>query len=71
MTDVERKVYENRVRRMAERQRFTLNKSRRRDPRAFDYGKYHLTDENNVTVTGREFDLDLTEVHRYLVGEIQ
>ncbi len=34
---------ENRLRRMAERQGYALRKSRRRDPRALDYGGYMLT----------------------------
>ena len=39
MTD---KVLENRVRRMANRQGLRLVKSRRRDPRATDYGRCML-----------------------------
>jgi hypothetical protein len=38
----ETKVRENRLRRMAERQGLRLEKSRRRDPRAVDYGTYRL-----------------------------
>ena len=38
------KVRENRLRRMAKRQRLALVKSRRRDPRAWDYGAYGLID---------------------------
>jgi hypothetical protein len=36
------KVRENLLRRMAERQGYEFHKSRRRDPRATDYGKYTL-----------------------------
>jgi hypothetical protein len=36
------KVRENRLRRMAGRQGFTLAKSRRKDPRALGYGRYWL-----------------------------
>jgi len=36
------KVRENRVRRMAERQGIALEKSRRRDPRAWDYGLWNM-----------------------------
>lgn len=36
------KVLENRLRRMAERQGFLLEKSRRRDPKARDFGRYRL-----------------------------
>jgi hypothetical protein len=35
------KIYENRLRRAAERQGLTLSKSRRRDPLATDYG-WHI-----------------------------
>ena len=37
------KVRENRLRRWAEGQGYKLEKSRRRDPRANDYGTYRLT----------------------------
>ncbi len=40
MTD--EKIRENRLRRMAERQGLALHKSRRRDPRAIDYGEMWL-----------------------------
>jgi hypothetical protein len=36
------KVRENRLRRMAERQGYVLEKSRRRDRRARDFGRYRL-----------------------------
>ena len=45
----EYKIRENRLRRMAERQGVALVKSRRRDPRALDYGKYMIVDP---TTTG-------------------
>ena len=35
---------ENRARRIAERRGYRLEKSRRRDPRATDYGRYQLID---------------------------
>ena len=41
----EEKVRENRLRRWAEGQGYKLEKSRRRDPRAKDYGTYRLTPE--------------------------
>jgi len=34
----------NRVRRLAERQGMMARKSRRRDPQAWDYGKWYLVD---------------------------
>ena len=49
------KVRENRLRRMAERQGLTLTRSRRRDPRAVDYGLYWLTETStDTTVTPAE-----------------
>jgi hypothetical protein len=39
------KVRENRLRRWAEDQGYKLEKSRRRDPRAKDYGTYRLVPE--------------------------
>jgi len=38
------KVRENRLRRMAERQGLELRKSRRRDARAKDYGRWYIVD---------------------------
>lgn len=40
--DQDEKVRENKIRRMAERQGYRLVKSRRRDPRATDYGVCEL-----------------------------
>lgn len=47
---------ENRLRRMAERQGVQLVKSRRRDPRATDYGRYYLSNR-----PGEWFDLNGVE----------
>jgi len=44
------KVRENRVRRAAKRQGLELVKSRRRDPRALDYGGYMLVDASTRLV---------------------
>lgn len=71
MTGVEYKTYENRVRRAAERQGLRLEKSRRRDPRAVDYGTYRLVDPATNTVTlsmPSGFGLSLTEVDRELAA---
>jgi hypothetical protein len=38
------KVLENRLRRAVARQGYTLRKSRRRDPRALDFGLYAIGD---------------------------
>lgn len=66
MTD---KVLENRLRRMAERQGFILEKSRRRDKRAKSYGKYRLLvdhrdiDDQRLTT---EFTQTLREIDEFL-----
>ena len=48
--DQDRKVRENRLRRMAERQGLRLVKNPRRDPRAIDYGTYMLVDPDSRLV---------------------
>jgi hypothetical protein len=62
------KVRENRLRRMADRQGLRLVKSRRRDPRALDYGTYMLVDANhNIVASGEHMDLD--DVERVLTTD--
>ena len=64
MTD---KVRENRLRRMAERQGLVLQKSRRRDPNALDFGGYWLIDaQMNVLVAGDEWGWDLDDIEEWL-----
>ncbi len=53
MNPVQYKTYENRLRRAAERQGYMLVKSRRRDPRAIDYGKYVLVEDKKGNRIGR------------------
>ena len=48
------KVDEDRVRRMAARQGLVLNKSRRRDPLAYDYGAFWLLAGSGQIVAGDE-----------------
>lgn len=70
MTDTGYKVYENRLRRMAERQGLRLEKSRRRDPRAHDYGTYMLIDvaTRAVVASGASaYGLALDDVERALL----
>lgn len=76
MSDAERKVLENRLRRAAERQGLWLVKSRWRDPRAVDYGRYNLLDPrtrfpvtNAADPLGTGYPLDLYDVERFLFGE--
>ncbi len=66
----EDKVRENRLRRMAERQGLVLRKSRRRDPRALDYGGYWLMEPKRRAVqVGGEYGVNLDDIERYLTGE--
>jgi hypothetical protein len=59
------KVRENRIRRMAGRQGLQLVKSRRRDPRALDYGTYWLVDNSGVEVASGDADT----IEAWLTGE--
>lgn len=67
------KVRENRLRRMAERQGLKLEKSRRRDPRALDYGSYQLVDAGTATLvaygTSNGYGLNLDEIEKALTEE--
>lgn len=51
--------FEQRLRRMADRQGFRLSRNRRRDRRAVDYGKYDLLRGDQVV--HRQIDLDRVE----------
>ena len=55
------KVRENRTRRAVERQGYRLSRSRRRDPRAVDYGRYYVTDPNTSALVAELSDLDAVE----------
>ena len=63
--DQAEKVREIRLRRMAERQGLTLSRSRRRDPRALDYGKYWLRKGDQLVTTEEGISMD--EVEAYLL----
>jgi hypothetical protein len=52
LSAVERKIYENRLRRVADRQGYRLEKSRRRDERAITFGLYRLVDLLTGEITG-------------------
>ncbi len=61
------KARESRLRRQARRQGLRLVKSRSRDPRAFDYGRYRLIDpERNFLIAGHPLALSLDEVETEL-----
>lgn len=68
MTD--EKVRENRARRVAERRGMTLQKSRRRDPKAIDFGGFMLVDtRTNTAVYGSSpfaFSASLEDVEAFL-----
>ena len=67
--DQDEKVRENRARRAAQRQGMRLIKSRRRDPRALDYGQFWLVDiYTNGAVTSGQFGISLDEVEEFLTA---
>ncbi|MGW2936071.1 hypothetical protein ACWDA7_30435 [Streptomyces sp. NPDC001156] len=59
------KIRENRLRRMAGRQGLSLRRSRRRDPRALDYGLYWLDRADGTTATAPEGST-IDEIEHYL-----
>ena len=62
------KVRENRIRRMAARQGLTLARSRRRDPRAIDYGTYWLiVPTTNAVALGGQLGVSLDEIESALL----
>jgi hypothetical protein len=61
------KVRETRLRRKARRQGLELQKSRRRDPHALDYGTYQLVD----ATTGTVVTSSLTSGYGLTLGEIE
>jgi hypothetical protein len=64
------KVRENRLRRMADRRGYMIQKSRRRDPRAVDYGNYWIVDPStNGLVAGDEFGMSLDDVEDWLESD--
>lgn len=58
------KVREIRLRRMADRQGLQLTRSRRRDVRALDYGKYWLLRDGDAVTPAEGVGLD--EIEAYL-----
>ena len=51
--DTVTKVRENRLRRLSERRRMRLVRSRRRDTGAWDYGRYWLVPDRGKVIGGR------------------
>ena len=66
----EKKDWEDRVRRMAQRQGLSLRKTRRRNEQAPDYGKYYLVDLDSDMVVfgynGDVIDADLDDIEERL-----
>jgi len=61
------KVRENRLRRMANRQGLALQKSRRRDPYALEYGNYWLVNPQvNAVIAGGKVGVSLDDVEEWL-----
>lgn len=63
------KVRENKARRAAIRQGLELQKSKRKDPMAIDFGKFMLADEAGELVFGHEprpFSATLEQVEKRL-----
>ena len=66
----EEKIRENRLRRMAQRQGLVLSRSRRRDPRALDFGTYMLLSAKTSAVVAQGvesgYGLSLDDVEQQL-----
>ncbi len=63
--DQAEKARENKVRRMAEREGFALQRSRRRDPLAIDYGVYRLW-RDGLLVLGDAVGCHMDEIEQFL-----
>lgn len=69
MSENNEKVRENKLRRMAQRQGYQLMKSRRRDPRAVDYGRWLIVDPTrNAIVAGEPGYWTLDDVEGWLLS---
>jgi hypothetical protein len=66
---MDRKVYENRVRRMAARQGYRLAKSYRRDPRAIDFDVWWLFSGRNKIVFGGARGATIEECEEFLTHD--
>jgi hypothetical protein len=66
------KVRENRLRRLAQRHRLSLQKAKSRDPHTWDYGTYQLVDPRATSIVfanlavGNGYGLSLDDVEDYL-----
>ena len=64
--DYSEKVREARIRRAVDRRGYRLLKSRRRDPKAIDFGKFWITDLRNHQVYGDQWGATLDEIETWL-----
>ena len=66
------KIRENRLREAAKRQGYEIRKSRRRDPRALDYGGWMIVDAHTKSVEAGDLTyggLSLDEVEKWLTSD--
>lgn len=72
-TTTTEKVRENRLRAAARRQGYQIVKSRRRDPRAPDYGGYMIVNPHNnsaeVGGMGDSFQMTIDDVEKWLTSD--
>ena len=72
MTDRETKVFEDRLRRLADRRGLILSKSRAREPGSLTYGGYHLVNQETGGIefgygnAGRNYAATLEDIEQYL-----
>lgn len=69
--DNKTKARENRLRQAAARQRMTLHRSRRRDPRGWDYGRYWLVPDRGPVVGARGRGADLGDPPGLTLDEVE
>jgi hypothetical protein len=76
MSAAQRQVYENQLRRLAQRQGLRLTKNGRRGSPASDYGTYYLvrvegtgTGPPSKSLVTSEYGVSLIDIHRVLIGE--
>jgi hypothetical protein len=64
------KARENRIRRMLGRQGYTLSKNNRRDPRAYDYGHYTIS-QNGEIVFGATVGRTLDDAEKWAMSRAE
>ena len=66
------KVREDRLRAAAQRQGYEIRRSRRRDPRAVDYGGYMIVDPRTNSIEagglGDGYQMSINDVERWLTS---